>query len=199
VTGALFFGLAVLVDAGAASLSWRQARRACAPTGGDLAALVPTLKRLPASERLEHLRQRAPPGSWADDLASEALGAADEASRVAAINQALSEVDHALTEGAGWPRAGVRIALLASALLAVAAFLVEGAWSTWSLSILALGGAAVLTCWEAGRSARRGVANQRRAVDELIGAVFGDAARSAEGTSRRPGLERHARPRRRGS
>jgi hypothetical protein len=142
--------------------------------------LALALKRLPARERLEGLLHRAGPGSWEHELAAEALAAGTQDARVAVVNVALAEAEHSLTRGAEWPRAGIRIALLGNALLAFAAYLSSGSQIKWSLSIAALGAVAALTCVEAGRSARRNADRQRRAIDDLVTVVFGDAASGTE-------------------
>jgi hypothetical protein len=171
VTGAIFLVLAVLVGVAAGALAWTQARRAASPTRGDTAGLALSLKRVPACDRLAELGKRAEPGSWEHALAHDALAASGQSARIAAVNLALADVEHALRLGAGWPGASVRIALLAAALLAFAAYL-DGCGIKWSLVIVAVGGAAALTCVEAGRSARRNAARQRRAIDDLVAVVF---------------------------
>lgn len=173
VTGAFLFALAVLVGAGAAILAWSQVRRAAAPTKGDPAALAAALQRLPAETRLRELRRRAEPGSWEQQLATEALETPDESARVAVVNLALAEVEHGLSEGAGWPRASLRIALLGGALLAFVARLADEDQIRWSLAIGAVGGLAALSCMEARRIAERHAATQRRAIDDLVAATFG--------------------------
>ena len=175
--------LAVIVGLGSAWLAWSQARRAAAPMGGDPAAVTLALKRLPVGDRLAELQRRAAPGTWQHELADEALAARDEAARVRAINLALSEVEHALTKGAGWPRAGVRIALLGAALLAFAAYIAGDGQVKGPLVIVAVGGIAALTCVEAGRSAQRNATRQRQAIDELVAAVLGDTLRASDAAS----------------
>jgi hypothetical protein len=167
----------VIVGVASAALAWRQAQRAAAATGTDLTSLVASLRRVPAGERLTELHRRAEPGSWEHDLASEAVAAQSPDAQVGAVNLALSEADHALTHGADWPRSGIRIALLGAAFLAFAQYLFGSGELKWSLSIVAIGGVAALICVEAGRSARRSVLRQRRAIDDLVAVVFGDALR----------------------
>lgn len=174
--GAVLVGVALLLGIGATSLAWSQARRASAAIAEDHLALTLALKRLPLAERLGELARRAEPGSWEHQLAAEALAAPDEAARVAAVNLALADVEHALTEGAAWPRAGLRIALLGTGVLASVAFIAEREQIRWWLSILAIGGVAAFACWEAGRNSQRNAARRRRAVDELVAAALGEAA-----------------------
>ncbi len=184
MTGAVFLALAVIVGVGSAALAWSQVRRAAAPTRGNPAALAAALRRLPAETRLRELWRRSERGSWEHALAIEALDTPDEPARVAMVNLALAEVEHALSEGEGWPRTSLRIALLGAALLAFVARLVDRDQTTWSLAILAVGGLAALSCLEARRSAERHAAKQRRAVDDLVAAVFGRRRRgSGRGTA----------------
>jgi hypothetical protein len=186
--------LAVLVGVGAAWLAWTQARRAAAPTGSDPAALTLALKRLPAGERLAELRRRAAPGTWEHELAVEAIAATDEAARVGVVNLALAEAEHALTRGAGWPRAAVRIALLGAALLAFAAYIGGSGGVKAPLAILGIGGIAALTCVEARRSAQRNATRQRRAIDELVAATLGETVRAADAASCRTAPAARGRP-----
>jgi hypothetical protein len=187
-------------------LAWSQARRAAAPTGGDPAALALALKRVPQAERLRELHRRAPPGSWEAELAAEALAAQTETGRVAAVNLALSEVEHTLSRGAAWPRTGIRIALLGAGFFAFAAYLYDQDQFKWSLGIVGIGVVAALSCVEASRSAERHATKQRRAIDDLVAATFGDLDREDPGaprqaaTAHRPGAAGPgARQRRRGA
>jgi hypothetical protein len=184
VGGAFFVALAALVGTGAVALAWSQARRAAASTRGDPVALALALRRLPAGERLGELLRRTIPGSWEHDLAAEALAAPDDATRVAAMNLALADVEHALTEGGLWPRTGVRIALFGAALCAFAAYFADGGWTKRVLATLLIGAGAALACVEAGQRAARHATRQRRAIDDLIATVFGDT-RKADAAPRR--------------
>jgi hypothetical protein len=187
VAGFVFLALAVLAGAGSAVLAWSQVRRAAAPTGGDPAALALALKRLPVEERLRELHRRAPPGTWEHDLAAEALATEGETGRVAVVNMALSEVEHALTRGAAWPRTGIRIALLGAGFFAFAAYLSDQDQIKWPLCIVGIGAVAALTCVEAARSAERHATSQRRAIDELVAAAFGEVGRETRGDAARQG------------
>jgi hypothetical protein len=197
VAGVVFLALAVLAGVGSAVLAWSQARRAASPTGGDPAALAVVLKRFPVEMRLSELLWRAPPGSWEHDLAAEALAAPDDDGQVAAVNLALSEVEHALNRGAAWPRTGTRIALLSAGFMAFAAYLSDRSQIKWSLCIVGTGAVTALTCIEAARSARRNAESQRRAIDELVTATFGEAAREEKGDAARHGVARAPQKRRR--
>jgi hypothetical protein len=192
VTGVVFFALAVMVGAGTAVLAWSQVRRAAAPTKGSPATLAATLQRLPPETRLQELRRRTEPGSWEHQLAADALDAPDEAVRAVVVNLALAEVEHELSQGAGWPRASVRIALLGATLLAFVARLADEDQSSWSLAIGAVGGLAALSCMEARRSADRHAVAQRRAIDDLVATTFGERLNAAAAAPRRA-LERRAR------
>ena len=185
--------VAALVGAGSAALAWAQARRAAKPPASDRVKLANRIKALPREQRLQALAAESAPGTWEHELAREVL-AAPGPRQPAAVNLALSEIDHVLTEGDGWPGAGVRIALLSGALLGFVAYL-AGAPVGSAVGDLAIGGVSALLCFEAGRTAKRSVQGQRAAVDRLVNAVFGDlpasAAREARGSSER------ARPARR--
>ncbi len=194
MSGAVFLGLAVVVGVGSAALGWQQARRAAMAVRGDTVSLALALEKLPQSERLAELDRRSQPGTWEHELATEALAAPEPGAQVAAVNLVLAEVEHALTSGAGWPRAGVRIALLGAALLAFLSFL-DGSPIQWSIGIIAVGATAALTCLEAGRSAARSATKQREAVDKLVAAVFGDSRRQPRGRAGEAVPDR--RPRRR--
>jgi Flp pilus assembly protein TadB len=172
----LWVALAVVAGLGAATLAFRQAWRAAAPTGNDTAALARALRRVPIGDRLAEVQRRAPAGTWEHELAAEVLTANGDDARVATVNLALAEVEHTLTEGAGWPRAGVRIALLVAGCLAFAAYISGGGALQGPLVVLAIGGLSALVCFEAGKSAARSAARQREAIDELIATLFGSAA-----------------------
>jgi hypothetical protein len=172
MTGEVFFALGACVSVAAALLGWAQPRRAASATSTDLRALTLVLKPMPLGDRLAELERRAPPGTWEHDLAVDGR-AASPAQRVAVVNMALADVEHALTRGEAWPRTGIRIALLGASFLGFAAFLGQ-APITWCLGIVGLGVAGALACVEARRSAERHVTKQREAVDQLIATVFGD-------------------------
>ncbi len=197
MSAVVFFVLAAAVGVASAALAWSQARRAASPTGSDPAAFALALKRVPAKDRLEELLRRAAPGSWEHDLAAEALAAPGQDAVVAAVNMALAEAEHALSRGAEWPKAGIRIALLGAAFLAFAAYLSGGGQVRGPLSIVAVGVAAALACVEAGRAARRNAERQRRAIDDLVTVLFGsEAPCRSQGAPRPPGGSA-SRPRRR--
>jgi hypothetical protein len=187
----VFLALAILAGVASAALAWSQVRRAAAPTGGDPAALALALKRIPPAERLRELHRRAPPGSWEAELAAEALAAETDAGRVAVVNLALSEVEHTLSRGASWPRTGIRIALLGAGFFAFAAYLSDRDQIKWPLCIVGVGVVAALSCVEAARSAERHATNQRRAIDDLVAATFGDTGREDSGAPRQAATAAH--------
>jgi len=164
--------LAVVVGAGSAALSWFYARRVIGATSGNALALATTLKRVPEHERLAELARRAPPKSWEQQMATEALEAREDDARIAVVNDALSELDHALRLGATWPGAAMRIAVSGTLLLGIVAYISERELG-WMLAIFAAGAISAVASLEAQRSARRHVAAQRAAVDALVDAVFG--------------------------
>jgi Flp pilus assembly protein TadB len=174
VHGAVFVVLSALAGVASATLAWRQVRRVDGALGADPGALALALKRVPAERRIEELEKRAAPGSWAHEVAREVRAAPGDAAKVAAVNLALDDVEHALVEGAGWPGAGLRIALLGAALFAFAGYLASGREITWSLASVGVGAVAALTCLEAGRSAKRRTEKLRRDVDALVASAFGE-------------------------
>jgi Flp pilus assembly protein TadB len=189
--GPVFLALAAVACVASAGLAWAQARRAATASGADLEKLAAALKRLPEGKRLEELQRRSQAETWEHDLAAEAL-AVPVARRVAVVNLSLADAEHLLTRGAEWPRGGLRIALVTAILFAVVSYL-SGQGVTWSLGILAVGGAAALVCVEAGRSARRSVARQRAAIDRLVAVVFGEAPLASAGPADRSPTPRRRR------
>jgi len=158
-------------------------RRAVTPT---LAELLSSLRRTAPEQRLALLRARSPAGTWLRDLAEALLATPDEDTRVAALNDALIDLDHALRQGAAWPRSGLRLALASAGLCSVLAF-VLGATSIvpW---LLGLGGIAAIVCARADRRARALADAQRRDVDALVLLLAGPLPPS-------PRPRRHARAR----
>lgn len=159
------------------------------------------MKRLPEADRLAELERRSAPGSWEQRLASDVRAARDDEAAVAIANEALADVEHALTERAAWPGAGIRIAALSGLLLAATAY-VESRQPKWSLAIAGLAGVSVLSCVEAGRAARRSAEAQRAAVDALVAAALGrlaaapPAAQSSSRAGRSAASERRSARRR---
>jgi hypothetical protein len=147
-------------------------RRVTTALRADAEAIALSLKRVPAGERLAALRDRSPEGSWEHDLAVEVLAAPTEDAKVAAVNLALSEVEHALQRSAGWPAAGLRIALLGAGLLAFAGYLAEPGQLRWPLATVGVGALAALTCAQAGRTGARCAEQQRVAADAVVAAAL---------------------------
>lgn len=175
MTIAILALLAAALDFFAVGIAWRHARRIARLTSGDTRALITTLKRVPEASRLDEVSRRAPPGSFEHDLATELLAARDDAARIAAVNDALLDAEHALRQGATWPRAGIRVALAGGLLLGLSAWLARGDVRA-AVILAAVGGAAALLCVEAGRTAERRAAAQRADIDALIGVLFGHLA-----------------------
>jgi hypothetical protein len=198
VTLAILSLLAAALALFAAGISWSHARRVARLTSGDTRALAASLKRVPEASRASELLRRAPSGSFEHDIATELLRATDDAARIAAVNDALLDVEHALRQGATWPRAGIRIALAGGLLLGLSAWL-----STRDLRaagiLVAVGAAASLLCVEAGRTARRRADDQRAGIDALITVVLGHLADHAPPPGERRGSPGRRSTRRRRS
>jgi hypothetical protein len=182
----------VLVGLSAMGLAWGHVRRVTGATSADPASLAIALKRVPAADRLAELQRRAAPGSWEHGLATDALAAPVEEAKVAAVNLALSDVEHAMIRTARWPRTALRIALLGAGVLGFSAYIEDPDHLKWALATVAVGGAAAVGCVEARRSGERALDRQRRGVDALVAAALalpdpppGDAGPGG-GSRRRP-------------
>jgi hypothetical protein len=147
-------------------------RRVAGATAADPVTVAAALRRVPAAGRLEELQRRARPGSWEHGLASELLAAQGEEAKVAAVNLALSDVEHAMTRTARWPRTALRIALLGAGLLGFFAYIRDPEHIKWSLATVAVGGVAAVGCVEARRTADRALERQRRGIDALVAAAL---------------------------
>jgi hypothetical protein len=198
VTIAFLSVLAAALGLFAAGLAWTHARRVARVTSGEARALATALKRLPATSRASELERRAIPGSFEHVIATELQHAPDDAAKIAAINDALLDVEHALRQGASWPRAGIRIALAGGLLLGLSAWLATGNVRA-AVIFVAIGGASALLCVEAGRSAARHTAAQRADIDALIGVVAGDLVDQAPPQGERRGAPGRRPSRRRRS
>lgn len=172
MTLAILSLLAAALDLFAAGIAWTHARRVARLTSGSTRSLASSLKRVPEASRAGELAQRARPGTFEHTVATELLGASDDAARIAAVNDALLEAEHALRLGATWPRAGIRIALAGGLLLGLSAWLATGNLRA-AVILVAASGASALLCVEAGRSARRHAEAQRADIDALITVVVG--------------------------
>jgi hypothetical protein len=172
VTGPVLLVLASVLAVAAGALAWAHVRRVIAVVRPDTESIALALKRVPASERLTSLRDRAAAGSWEHDLAADVLAAPDEEAKVAAVNLALADIEHALVRGERWPAAALRIALLGGGLLAILAKLLDPGQLRWTVAIIAVDGLAAMTCAHAARIAARHADRQRRAVDALVAAAL---------------------------
>ena len=172
VRGFVFLLAACLLGAASGTLAWAHVRRVIAVLRADVDALALALKRVPAAERLMTLQERSAPGSWERDLAVDVLAASSEDAKVAAVNLALAEIEHALARSERWPAAAVRIALLGGGFLALLAKVVDPAQMRWTIAIAAASGLAAATCAQAARTGARHAERQRRAVDALVAAAL---------------------------
>jgi hypothetical protein len=176
--------LAVILGAGCAALAWAHARRVGQVASTDVSALVIALKKLPEAERLAALCRQSRPGSFERRVASAVFAAPSDRAKIGAVNDALADVEHTLRVGAGWPSAGIRIALFGAMLLGVVAYLM--AYEVrWALAIVGIGGVAALACVEAKRAAERSAEAQRTAIDALVSVALGHLADDASETPRR--------------
>lgn len=198
MTIAILSVLAAALNLFAVGLAWSHARRVARATSGEARALATALKRVPEEARAGELERRAAPGSFEHSIAIELRDAPNDAAKIAAVNDALLDVDHALREGASWARAGIRIALAGDFLLALWDWLATETYRT-PLILVALGVASALLCVEAGRSATRHTAAQRADIDALITVVIGRLADQAppqgerhRGSGRRPSRRRRS-------
>jgi hypothetical protein len=166
--GALFFALSVIVGLASAVLAWEHVPRVTGATGADPGVLALALARVPAAERVAEIQRRARPGSWEHGLASELLAAPGEEAKVAALNLALADADHAMTRTARWPLTALRIALLGAGVLGFSAYIEDPAQLEWALATVAVGGVAAVACVEARRSGERALVRQRRGIDALV-------------------------------
>lgn len=175
----------MILGVGCAALAWSHARRiGQVASSTDVDALVIALKKLPEAERLPALCQKSRPGSFERRVASEALTAPSDRAKIAVVNDALADVEHSLRVGAGWPSAGIRIALFGAMLFGVVAYLTARE-IRWALAIVGVGGVAALACVEAKRAAQRSAEAQRTAIDALVSVALGHLAEGAPDISRR--------------
>jgi Flp pilus assembly protein TadB len=147
-----------------------------------------SLLRLPDDQRAPELARRSAAGSWEHSLATELVAAAGDQARIAAVNDAVAQLELRLEERAGWPSAALRIAALSALLLAVIAYLIHRPDAV--LPVLAVGGVGALVSLDAKKRAQRGAKAQREAIDALVAAVAGKLESPA-----RPGSRVRSRPR----
>ena len=198
MTIAILSVLAAALSLFAAGLAWSHARRVARVTSGQARALATALKRVAEESRVSELERRAPPGSFERTIAAALRDAPDDAAKIAAVNDALLDVEHALRQGVGWPRAGIRIALSSGLLLGLTTWLATGNLRV-AVILVAVGGASALLCVEAGRSAARHTAAQRADIDALITVLAGHLAAQAPPQGERRGAPGRRPSRRRRS
>ena len=175
MTIAILSVLAAALSLFAAGLAWSHARRVAHVTSGEARALATALKRVAEESRAGELERRAPAGGFEHTIAAALRDAPDDAAKIAAVNDALLDVEHALRQGAGWPRAGIRIALSSGLLLGLITWLATGNLHA-AVILVAVGAASALLCVEAGRSAARHAEAQRSDIDALITVLVGALA-----------------------
>jgi hypothetical protein len=173
VVAALLIALAATIAAASSALAFAQVRRIAAACALEPHQTAIALLRVPPGERAAELVRRAPEGSW-ERVIGAALGPSstgegspgDDASRIATVNDVLADVARELEAGAAWPKTAFHLAVLATVLDAVLAFLV-GAKPAIP-GILCVGALGAVLALEAGRRARRSVAGRRAGIDELV-------------------------------
>lgn len=172
MTIAILSALAAALFLFATALAWSHARRVARVTSSETRALATALKRVVEASRTSELERRAPAGSFEHAIATALRDAPDDAAKIAVINDALLDVEHTLRQGAGWSRAGIRIALSSGLLLGLTAWLATGNLRA-AVILVAASGASALVCVEAGRSAARHTRAQRADIDTLITVLVG--------------------------
>jgi Flp pilus assembly protein TadB len=133
---------------------------------------------MPAGDRVEELARRARAGSFEHRLAGDLMEAADEGARVAAVNDALADIEQALAEGERWPASAARIAAWGTMLIGVVAFLAQVGTSI--LAIAGIGGASTIASLGAMRWASQAARDRREAIDALVIALLGRPAPGGE-------------------
>lgn len=198
----VFISIELLVAAACFALAWSHVRRVEGAVSSDLRAVAAAVRRAPEGQRVLELSRSAPAWSFEASLATQLSCARTEEARVAAINEALAEVDISLTERARWPSSAVKIVLWGTMLISISAFLSRSVASSAPgtttsapiLAIVVIGGASAIACLSAGRRADRAARDRREAADALVTALVGRPPdpRSAPDTTKK-----HRRPRRR--
>ncbi len=184
---AVLVAAAVALAGLCAALSWAQVRRVAVVTALDPKDTASSLLRRAEGDRVAELSRRAPAASWEHRLAEELAEASGDAARVAAVNDALADLDLALEQGAGWPSAALRLSAFGGLLLAAVAYLL----GRTDLIVAVIGIAAVgaVASADAGRRAKQLARKKREGIDALIAAVVGSEIASdganARGRSRR--------------
>ena len=174
--GSYLVGLSAVIAVAATALAWVHAIAVMRAGGGDAAATTAALKRVPLEERPAALLERAAEGSWQKTFAREVIEAPNEAWRVAAANDAISDLAHALEARASWPKAAARVAAAAAFLCAVVAFIGERDLGS-AVPSLVPGAVALAACFEASRRANDAARTCRKEMDALVEVVMGPVAR----------------------
>ena len=107
--------------------------------------------------------------AWTRELQDELDAAADERGKVAAVNEALSGVEHALERDRRLPAAASWLMLGGAAIVALLAW----SWKTAGIIIVALV-AGVMACVAARRAGRGRAERERGRVDQQVQALVGD-------------------------
>lgn len=154
------------------ALAWSHLQRVNEATSPDLRAIAADVWKAPQGDRALELQRRAPPGGFEAHLAAELLAAPTGDDRVAAVNEALADVEHSLSEGARWPGAAVRIAAWGTTCIAALDYLAGGGGESIAI-VAALGAASVIVCVSVERRATQITRERREAVDDLMTALFG--------------------------
>lgn len=141
-------------------------------TSPALRALAADLRRAPQGERVLELQRRAPTGGFEAELAADLLAAPNGDARVAAVNEAIADVEQSLTRGAVWPGSAARIAAWGSACVAAIHYLADGSGAAL-IVVGVIGAASVMACVGVGRRASAIARERREAVDALMTALFG--------------------------
>lgn len=184
MTAAPFVGLAVALAAASALLAGAHLARV--RTEVDGAALAATLKRVPVEERAAEASRRAPAGSWERALAEDVAASPEGPGLIAAVNDALADLEHRLVATAGWPDAALRLSIFGALLIAVATFLAGHREAI--LLVVGAGAVGAVASAELARRGRAVVARRKLAADALVAALVPGGAGPREPV--RPGRVR---------
>jgi hypothetical protein len=169
----------MLFALGAVSSSVERLRRVRRAISFDLAALARALRQRPGRASLVRMRELVgrEGASWEKDVLDAALDAANDADRVAKVDELLGDAGAALDWGSRIPVGAARLSALGS--LAVLFFGLAGGrvGVGYILPQLAWGGVGVVGALAAGREADRLAAEIRRGIDAWVERVL-DAARA---------------------
>lgn len=164
--GVLLVIIAALLAGGCVALASAHLVAIARSTPTDLEVLCRSIQRLPAGDRAAVLAERA--SGWVCELGMRLRDARTPSMRVAATNEALSELALVLDARAEWPSAAIRMAAL-SGLLVVSVGLLADVGAVVVTLCGALFGVAAVFASFAARRARIESRAVRRAIDELVG------------------------------